>query len=89
MDAAKEASVMFKAMDLDGSGSLDTAEFASRLSDLGLGDGEIDGLFRVLDSDSDGVVSLVSTHRHRLLAALLLLRLPPPAGSGWHLLVRE
>ena len=42
---------MFKLMDLDGNGSLDTMEFASRLSDLGLGDQEIERLFNLMDSD--------------------------------------
>ena len=49
---------MFRAMDLDGNGSLDSAEFAGHLSDMGLGSGEIDALFQHLDTDSDGLVSL-------------------------------
>ena len=57
MEPAKEAKMMFKMMDLDGNGSLDPVEFASRLSDLGLGDLEIQQLFIQMDADNDGKIS--------------------------------
>jgi hypothetical protein len=49
---------MFKSMDADGNGALDTSEFQCKCSDFGMDDASIQQLFLQLDTNSDGNVSL-------------------------------
>ena len=52
------AEAMFKDMDTDGNGALDTMEFQCKCSDFGLDDASIQRLFLQLDTNSDGQISL-------------------------------
>lgn len=58
MGDAIEAELLFRVIDIDGSGSLDVAEFHYRLSDQGLTDVEIQNLFMAMDKDGDSAISL-------------------------------
>ena len=49
---------MFKSMDADGNGELDTSEFQCKCSDFGIDDASIQQLFLQLDTNSDGNISL-------------------------------
>ncbi len=49
---------MFKSMDADGNGALDTSEFQCKCSDFGMDDASIQQLFLQLDTNSDGNISL-------------------------------
>ena len=53
-----EARAVFAELDADGDGALSSVELSNRLSDFGLGDAEISGLFTQLDLNNDGQIDM-------------------------------
>jgi len=56
-NASDEVSVLFKYLDIDGNGFIESCELHSKLNEIGYLEDEIERIFMLIDTNGDGVIS--------------------------------